>query len=254
MGSDSTIEHHGSVIHPLFPESAVRSELPMKKINRFAALLAAFGMVCLGLSCKDPSAALKKENEQLNRRLIELDAKNQELAAKIYELQKEILQYTETPEAMLQKAIKEKQSGNYDEATKLLELVMAKAAGTPIVKTARDEVAAIARLSKEKLIAEDRAKRETFQDIGGGFAVRKVTVRDSHGVTEVVGEIKNNAGKNFIIAKFVIALYDGEGTLLSNSFIDFTSFPSGSVKTFSAYSDIPPKKISNCKVQLDKVI
>ena len=226
----------------------------MKRINGLTAVLAAFLLVCLGISCKDPSAALKKENERLNRRLVELDAKNQELTAKVQGLEKEISQYTETPEAMLEKAIKEKQASNYDEAIKLLELVMAKAAGTPIVKTARDEMASIARLAKEKLVAEDRARRETFQDIGGGFAVRKVTVRDSHGVAEVVGEIKNNAGKNFIIAKFVIALYDGEGSLLSNSFIDFTSFPSGSVKTFSAYSDIPPKKIANCKVQLDKVI
>jgi TolA-binding protein len=226
----------------------------MKKINGIAAILAAFSLIGLGLSCKDQTASLKKENEQLNRRLIELGAKNQELTAKIAELEKEITQYTETPESMLQKAIKEKQSGNYDEAMKLLELLMAKAAGKPIVKTARDEVAAIVKLKQEKLLAEARARRETFQDIGGGFAARKVTVRDSHGVTEVVGEIKNSAGKDFIIAKFVIALYDAEGALLSNSFIDFTSFPNGSIKTFSAYSDIPPKKISVCKVQLDKAI
>jgi outer membrane murein-binding lipoprotein Lpp len=226
----------------------------MKKIRGFAAILATFCLICLGSACSDPSAALKKENEQLNRKLVELDTKNQDLSAKIAELEKEISQYTETPELMLEKAIKEKQSGHYDEAVKILELLMAKATGKPIVKTARDEIAAIAKLKQEMLLAEDRARRETFQDIGGGFAVRKITFRDSHGITEVVGEIKNSAGKDFIIAKFVIALYDAEGTLLSNSFIDFTSFPNGSVKTFSAYSEIPPKKISNCKVQLDKVI
>jgi len=226
----------------------------MKKIKGFGAILMAACLIGLGLSCNDPSAALKKENEQLNRKLVELDSKNQELTARIADLEKEISQFTETPESMLEKAIKEKQSTNYDEALKLLELLMARAAGKPIVKTARDEAAAIARLKQEKLQADDRARRETFQDIGGGFAARKITSRDSHGITEVVGEIKNSAGKDFIIAKFVIALYDAEGTLLSNSFIDFTSFPNGSIKTFSAYSDIPPKKISTCKVQLDKVI
>jgi hypothetical protein len=253
-GSDPKIEHHGIVISLLYKGCLLRSEQTMKKIKGFGAILMAACLIGLGLSCNDPSAALKKENEQLNRKLVELDSKNQELTAKIADLEKEISQFTETPESMLEKAIKEKQSANYDEALKLLELLMARAAGKPIVKTARDEAAAIARLKQEKLQADDRARRVTFQDIGGGFAARKITFRDSHGITEVVGEIKNSAGKDFIIAKFVIALYDAEGSLLSNSFIDFTSFPNGSIKTFSAYSDIPPKKISTCKVQLDKVI
>ncbi len=226
----------------------------MKTIKGLPAIFCALCLVGLTASCGDPGAALKAENEQLKRKLVDLEANNLKLSTRIAELENEISQFTETPEMILERAIKEKQSGNYEEALKLLERLTAKAAGKPIVKTARDEAVAIARLKQEKLLAEERARRETFQDIGGGFAARKVTVRDSHGVTEVVGEIKNNAGKDFIIAKFVIALYDKEGILLSNSFVDFTSFPNGSIKTFSAYSDVPPKKISSCKVQLDKVI
>jgi hypothetical protein len=226
----------------------------MKRIQRLAVILAAFSLIGLAASCGDPSAELKKENEQLNRKLIDLDSKNQELTAKIADLEKEIGQYQETPEVMLENAIKEKQANHYDEALNILERLIAIAAGKPIVKTARDETAAIGKLRQEKRLAEDRARHETFQDIAGGFAFRKLTFRDSHGITEIVGEIKNNAGKDFIIAKFVIALYDAEGTLLSNSFVDFTSFPNGSIKTFSAYSDIPARKISACKVQLDKVI
>jgi len=223
--------------------------------NRY--LLIAVGLLGLaGLlaSCGDSGAELQKENAALKKKLIDFEQANRELSAKVTALEQEVAQFMETPESMFDKAVKARQTGNYDEAISLLDRLTAKAAGKPIVRAAKDEAALISRLKQEKLAADNRARRETFQDIGGGFAVRKISFRDSHGITEIVGELKNNSGKNFIIAKFVVALYDGEGILLSNSFIDFTSFPNGAVNTFSTYSDVAARKISSCKVQVDKII
>lgn len=226
----------------------------MKKIDRFVKILCALSLITALASCGNPSAEPQKENVTLKRTLVDLEQRNRELTAKVADLEKEVAQFMETPESMFEKAMKEKQLGKYDEALNLLETLAAKAAGKPVARSAKDEVTIIGKLKQDRLTAEERARRETFQDIGSGFAARKINFRDSHGITEIVGELKNNTGKNLIIAKFVVALYDAEGTLLSNSFIDFTSFPNGSVKTFSAYSDISARKISTCKVQLDKAI
>lgn len=226
----------------------------MGKNRRLFLAFCLLSLIGLLLSCGNSGAELQKENEALKKKMIDLEQDNQGLRAKVTSLEQEVAQFMETPESMFDEAVKAKQMGKYDEAQALLERLMAKAAGKPIVRAARDEAALIAKLKQEKLVAEDRARRETFQDIDGGFAVRKISFRDSHGITEIVGELKNNSGKNLIIAKFVVALYDGEGTLISNSFIDFTSFPNGTVKTFSTYSDVSARKISSCKVQVDKVI
>ena len=226
----------------------------MKTLKTLITIFSLLSLIGLLTSCSGQEAKLKKENGELKQKIAALEENNEALSIKIAALESEISELLETPEKMFEKAMADKQAENYDEALQMLERLTAKAVGQPMERKARDEVKAVNRLKQEKLLAEERARRESFQEIGGGFMVRKVNVRSYYGISEIVGEIKNNAGKDFVVANFVVALYDSEGALLSNAYVKFINFRKESVRTFSSYSDLTASKISRYEVQFENAI
>lgn len=204
-------------------------------------------------SCQN-TGPLKEENARLTQTIDTLKKENIGQKIQIDSLEKQVKELSETPAAMYEQALKFKGLEQYSAAIKTLEKIIVKAGGEPIAKKAQAEIATLINLMAQKQKAEEKAKKDAFTDIGGGFAVRRVNGKSFSGMAELVGEIKNNSGQNYSIVNIMIALYDSEDNLLGNAVANISNFNTGAVKTFSAYSDIPLNRIAKYKVQFENAI
>jgi hypothetical protein len=204
------------------------------------------------VTCK--ADTLKEENARINRELTIAQQENNALKSRVFELEAQVKELSETPEAMFERAQKLKGNGLYDSAIKAFESVVLKASGQPIAQKAQAEIATIKNLIAQKNREEERAKRDAFTSIGGGFGVRRVSMRSSSGFTEIIGEIKNDSGESYNIVNITIALYDSEDNLLGNGIANISNLSAGSIRSFSGLADTPRSRIAKYRVQFENAI
>lgn len=193
------------------------------------------------------NAELKQENTQLMKQL-------STASAKIQLLEQQITKLRETPEAMYEFALQLKQQQKYDQALDVLERLQIKAAGKTIAKKARKEKKIISKFLQKQREELARAERNKFKSVGGGFSVRKVHLKGSFGMTEIVGEMKNSSGNDYLIANFFIGLYDENGDLLGNGVTNISNFRNGTVKNFTGLAQVQEKKVFSYKVQFENAM
>lgn len=210
-------------------------------------------VLSINFSC-EKGAALKEENVRLISEITRLKQENDALRSKIILLEKQVKELSETPAAMYEQAQKYKAQKQYDEAIQTLEKIVVKASGQAIAQKAQTEIATVKNLKAQKQRADERAKRDAFSDIGGGFAVRRITAKSSWGITEILGEIKNDSGQSYALVNIIIALYDSENNLLENAVANISNFNYGSVKSFSALASVPLSQIARYRVQFENAI
>jgi hypothetical protein len=222
-------------------------------MKRYICYFAFFLALFINFSC-EKRAALKEENARLTNELTKLKQDNEALRNRITLLEKQVGELSETPAAMYKQAQKYKALKQYDEAIQTLENIVVKASGQAIAQKAQTEIATLKNLKAQKQRADERAKRDAFSDIGGGFAVRRITAKSSLGMTEILGEIKNNSGQSYTLVNIIVALYDSEDNLLDNAVANISNFTSGSVKSFSAYANVPLNRIARYRIQFENAI
>jgi len=84
--------------------------------------------------------------------------------------------------------------------------------------------------------------------------VRRITAKSFVGMTEILGEIKNNSGQSYTLVNIIVALYDSEDNLLDNAVANISNFTTGSVKSFSAYASVSLNRIARYRVQFENAI
>lgn len=222
----------------------------MKHLSFYCLL---FLVISAFYSCQN-AGPIKEENARLSQTIDNLKKENVSLQIKIDSLEKQVKELSETAAAMYEQARKYRDQEQYDAAITILEKLIIRANGEPIAKKAEAEIVTLKNIKAQKQKAEEKAKKDAFTDIGGGFAVRRVSGKSFSGMAELVGEIKNNSGQNYSIVNIIIALYDSEDNLLGNAIANISNFNTGAVKTFSAYSDVPLNKIARYRVQFENAI
>lgn len=222
----------------------------MKRYIPYLVIIFAF---LVNFSCGQ-GAALKEENAKLTSELAKIKHENEALREKNLSLEKQVKELSETPVAMYERAQNLKTIGQYEEAIQILDQLIIKASGQPIAQNAQREIATLQKLKSQKEKEEERAKRDAFKDIGGGFGVRRITIKSSFGTTEVLGEIKNNSGRSYSLVNIIVALYDANDNLLDNAVANISNFPAGSVKSFSAYASVSSDRIEKYRVQFENAL
>jgi cell division protein FtsB len=222
-------------------------------MKRYISYFSFFLVFFVNISC-EKGTSIKEENARLTNELTNLKQDNEVLRGKITTLEKQVMGLSETPAAMYEQAQRYKGLEQYDEAVRTLEKIVIKASDQPIAQKAQTEIAALKNLKAQKKAAEEKARKDAFKDIGGGFAVRRISGKSSIGMTEFIGEIKNNSGQTYNLVNISIALYDSEENLLGNAIANISNLSSGSVKSFSAYSDVPLDRIAKYRVQFENAI
>ena len=90
---------------------------------------------------------------------------------------------------------------------------------------------------------------------GSGFYYRNVSVKRSVGLEQVIGEMVNESGKSFVIANFIVSVYDAKSTLLDTGIANIGSFENGSTKSFDAsFMGLDLKKADKFKIQFENGI
>lgn len=216
------------------------------------------------MSCKDK--ALKEENIRISQELAALKQENNVLKLRVSGLEAQIKELSETPAALFERAQKLKGNGLYEAAITALESVVLKASGQPVAQKAQAEISTLnglidqkkreeERLMAQKKKEEERAKRDAFTSIGGGFGVRRVNIKSSgYGLTEIIGEIKNDSGESYSIVNITIALYDSSDNLLGNGIANISNLSAGSIRSFTGLADVPSSRIAKYRVQFENAI
>jgi hypothetical protein len=90
-------------------------------------------------------------------------------------------------------------------------------------------------------------------NIRRNFEVRRISIKPfaGGGMTEVVGEMKNNSGQSYSLVNIIVSLYDAQDNLLGNAIANISNVSPSSIKSFSAYGSVPPEKVAKYKVQYE---
>ena len=86
----------------------------------------------------------------------------------------------------------------------------------------------------------------------GGFAYDKIALKDNAlGHAHIMGEMKNNSGKNYQAALFTIIGYDENDNILDTVTTTINNFPNNSIKVFDDFLQIHASEIKRIKIQFD---
>ena len=87
-------------------------------------------------------------------------------------------------------------------------------------------------------------------DAGEGFFASNVSFSNGDFGCEWIGEIRNDSGRDYSLANFVLSIYDPSGRLLDTAYINVSSFRAGQTKSFRAMAGRVPDQV-RYKIQFE---
>ena len=102
-----------------------------------------------------------------------------------------------------------------------------------------------------KSLTDDLPSIVDKKPAGNGFYYENVSFKNDV-MNQVLGEITNESGKDYLLANFILSVYDRNAKLLQTAFINVSNIPTGITKSFTTFlAGTSIGEISSYKIQFE---